>query len=51
MSADDLCAFPNHKKPFEMYTDALDYQLGACIMQDGKPIAYYSKILTGAQKN
>ena len=27
MSADVLCAYPNHNKAFHMYTDASDYQL------------------------
>jgi hypothetical protein len=36
--------------PLHLYTDTLDHQLGAVIMQDRKPIAFYSRKLNTAQK-
>ena len=48
--ADDIkLAYPDFTQPFEIYTDASEYQLGAVITQKGKPIAFYSRKLSPAQ--
>ena len=50
LERDVKLAYPDFSKPFEIYTDASDYQLGATIMQEGKPIAFYSRKLTDTQR-
>ena len=50
MSDQTLLAFPDFEKTFHIYTDASDYQLGGVIMQEGKPLAFYSRKLNSAQK-
>ena len=46
---DTMLAYPDFSKPFHIYTDASDYQLGGVIMQDNKPLAFYTRKLNSAQ--
>jgi hypothetical protein len=48
-SKETLLAFPDFRKEFHMYTDASNKQLGAVIIQEGKPLAFYSRKLNSAQ--
>ena len=43
--------YPDHYKPFHVYTDASDLQLGIIIVQDDRPVAFYSRKLNAAQRN
>ena len=51
MVADSLAAYLDHNQIFYIYTDASDYQLGACIIQNGTPVAYFTKKLSKSQLN
>jgi hypothetical protein len=51
MAAGVLYTYPDHNMPFRIFTDASDYQLGACFIQEDKPAAYHSKKLNSAQIN
>jgi hypothetical protein len=46
-----MLSFPDFNKPFEIHTDASDFQFGAVIMQECKPVVFYSRKLNRAQRN
>ena len=51
IAADTMLAYPNHNMPFHIYTDASEYQMGAAIIQQKRPVAYWSRKLNAAQRN
>ena len=44
-----VLAYPDFTKPFDIYTDASTKQSGSVITQDKRPIAFFSRKLSGAQ--
>ena len=51
VSQETLLTYPDWSKPFDLHTDASDFQLGAVISQEGKPVVFFSRKLNSAQKN
>jgi hypothetical protein len=51
VQTDALLAYPDHNLPFTIKTDASDFQLGAAIIQNDRPVAYYTRKLNPAQRN
>ncbi len=49
IAQDCLLAYPNHIKPFHIYTDNSSYQMGAQIFQDNKPVTFWSCKLNDTQ--
>jgi hypothetical protein len=50
LARDAFLKYPDHNKPFHIFCEASDLQLGAVILQDSAPVAYYSRKLNAAQK-
>ncbi|KAL7474888.1 hypothetical protein ACHAW6_000834 [Cyclotella cf. meneghiniana] len=51
IAADALAAYPDHNKRFDIYTNASDFKLGTCIVQEGRQVAYVSHELLKSQQN
>ena len=50
MAREVMLAYPDFTQHFEVYTDASGRQLGAVIVQNGRPIAFFSRKLSDAQR-
>ncbi len=46
---DEVLAYPDYSKVFEMYTDTSNKQQGAVITQDNKPLVFFSRKLSNTQ--
>ncbi|KAL7568789.1 hypothetical protein ACA910_007209 [Epithemia clementina (nom. ined.)] len=51
LAANVLLRYPDHNLPFHVYSNASNLQLGAVIVQEQRPVAYYSRKLNAAQRN
>jgi transposase InsO family protein len=50
ISRETLLAYPDFNSDFHIFTDASDFQLGSVIMQNNRPLAFYSRKLNPAQR-
>ncbi|KAL5561271.1 hypothetical protein UlMin_031018 [Ulmus minor] len=50
MMRDPVLALPDISKPFEVQTDASDFVLGGVFLQEGHPVTYESRKLSGAER-
>ena len=54
LATDAMTYYCNYNKPFKFYSDASDYQMGPCIMQEhnGKfrPVAYCRRKVNKSQR-
>jgi hypothetical protein len=44
-----ILTYPDFQEPFHIYADASNYQLGAVLMQKGRPLAFYTRKMNKAQ--
>ena len=51
MAQDVLLSYPDHNQDFQVIADASDYAVGSVVMQNNKPVAYFSRKLNSAQRN
>lgn len=45
-----MLRFPDFSQPFDIHTDASDYQLGSVVSQNNQPIAFFPRKMNQAQR-
>jgi hypothetical protein len=50
IAKDVVLAYPDYSRVFKFFTDTSSKQLGAVITQDNRPIAFFSRKLSDAQR-
>ncbi len=50
IAREEVLAYPDYSKVFEIYTDALSKQLGAVITRENRPIVFFSQKLSTTQR-
>jgi hypothetical protein len=50
LTSSSCLIMPDFSKPFDVITDASDFALGAILLQEGKEVAYESRVLNGEEK-
>ena len=50
MSEAPVLAIADERKPYEVVADACGYGIGAVLMQDQRPVAYYSYRMNSAER-
>ena len=51
LTAAPVLAIPDPATPFELITDSCEYGIGTVLMQQGRPVAFYSRKMTDAERN
>ena len=46
-----VLAMPDFSKAWELVSDACGFAIGAVLLQEGRPVAYYARSLSSAEKN
>ena len=46
-----VLAMPEFSKAWELVSDACGFVIGAVLLQEGRPVAYYARSLSSAERN